>query len=372
MEEDVQLKRLMLLCEKECDVIDDDIYEQGVNHAIEEDSSSGPSDSDESNDGAKILKVENARRVKQELRERGLLRAKTSFDIEEAAKRARSFVPYDSMDKTLISTGQSAFGATLKITKTVADIAAKRIEAAANDMIDEDDKETPEQAAVRIAEAEKVRKANKDTMKRLKRRLRGVRDTVDARAQRIYRSTSGSAVELIRELSHEFFQQYLRLSIADAREKAEKDLAIIDVVRTNMSGVGVKKVFEVWKAWVKSKYERYKKDEEIRYTAELKDFSTAMTSVHIAEVALADWKKCVDIYTDEVYWQHSVTSEISVDEPGVQHYLPAHFIIPPIPKRLKVPSKDDKFKLVFDESSVTGVDFDSASCSIEASVADQR
>jgi hypothetical protein len=357
MEEDVQLKRLMLLCEKECDVIDDDIYEQGVNHAIEEDSSSGPSDSDESNDGAKILKVENARRVKQELRERGLLRAKTSFDIEEAAKRARSFVPYDSMDKTLISTGQSAFGATLKITKTVADIAAKRIEAAANDMIDEDDKETPEQAAVRIAEAEKVRKAKKDTMKRLKR---------------IYRSTSGSAVELIRELSHDFFQQYLRLSIADAREKAEKDLAIIDVVRTNMSGVGVKKVFEVWKAWVKSKYERYKKDEEIRYTAELKDFSTAMTSVHIAEVALADWKKCVDIYTDEVYWQHSVTSEISVDEPGVQHYLPAHFIIPPIPKRLKVPSKDDKFKLVFDESSVTGVDCDSASCSIEASVADQR
>lgn len=210
-------------------------------------------------------------------------------------------------------------------------------------------------------------------MENFKRRLRGVRDTVDARAQRIYRSTSGSAVELIRELSHEYFQQYLRLSIADAKDKAEKDLAIIDGVRANMSGVGIRNVFDAWKLWVKSKYDRYKKDEDIRYTAELKDFSTAMTSVHIAEVALADWMKCVDIYTDQIYWQHSVTNEISVDEPGVQHYLPAQFTIPPIPKRLQVPGKDDKSKFLFIGNELdTSIDFDNASLSIEASVEDQR
>lgn len=105
MEEDVQLKRLLLLCEKECDVVDDDIYEQGVDHVVG-DESSGTSDSDGSDDDAKILKVEYARRTKEELKERGLQRAKTSLDIEEAAKRARSFVPYDSVDRTLItSTG---------------------------------------------------------------------------------------------------------------------------------------------------------------------------------------------------------------------------------------------------------------------------
>jgi hypothetical protein len=108
----------------------------------------------------------------------------------------------------------------------------------------------------------------------------------------------------VRELSHDYYQQYLRISITDATEKALADLAIIDSVRANMSGVGLKNAFEAWKGWVEGKHERAQRDEEIRYLAEMKDFSTAMASVHIAELALSFWTKKVDIYTDKNYWQH--------------------------------------------------------------------
>ena len=47
-------------------------------------------------------------------------------------------------------------------------------------------------------------------------------------------------MELVRELSHEYRHQYIKISVADAKEKAERDLYIIDVVRQNMSGIGVK------------------------------------------------------------------------------------------------------------------------------------
>ena len=55
-----------------------------------------------------------------------------------------------------------------------------------------------------------------------------------------------------------------------------------------------------WKEWVKSKFDRAKKDEEIRFIANMKEFSTAMTSVYIAEHQLKFWKKCVDVYSDQV------------------------------------------------------------------------
>jgi hypothetical protein len=48
MEEDVRVYRLLLLCEVECDKVDDDLYEQGAEHASDDEMSL--SDSDDSSD----------------------------------------------------------------------------------------------------------------------------------------------------------------------------------------------------------------------------------------------------------------------------------------------------------------------------------
>ena len=45
---------------------------------------------------------------------------------------------------------------------------------------------------------------------------------------------------MIKELTHEYRQQYIQISVSDALSKAENDLFIIDNVRANMSGAGLK------------------------------------------------------------------------------------------------------------------------------------
>ena len=41
----------------------------------------------------------------------------------------------------------------------------------------------------------------------------------------------------------------------------------------------------------------------------------------------------------QAYWQHLETKEISLEEPGLHHYLPPHFVIPLVPKKNIVTGK---------------------------------
>ena len=59
-------------------------------------------------------------------------------------------------------------------------------------------------------------------------------------------------------------------------------------------------VFETWRDYVINKKLRERRDAEKQYEREIKQFATAMQSVKIAQHHVSLWKKCVDIYTDQV------------------------------------------------------------------------
>ena len=63
-------------------------------------------------------------------------------------------------------------------------------------------------------------------------------------------------------------------------------------------------------------------------------FDAAMQSVNSAQFQVDLWKKEVDVYTDRMYWRHSVSGKITFDRPGLQHYLPPNFSIPLPPEDL--------------------------------------
>jgi hypothetical protein len=42
------------------------------------------------------------------------------------------------------------------------------------------------------------------------------------------------------------------------------------------------------------------------------------------------WQEQVDVYTDRIFFKHSITGVVTFDRPGLEHYLPATFSIPAV------------------------------------------
>ncbi len=68
----------------------------------------------------------------------------------------------------------------------------------------------------------------------------------------------------------------------------------------------------------------------------------------LAQYAAAKWERCQDVYTDVYFWRHLETGEVTYEQPGIEHYLPSGFEIPP----LGAPSP-----LLFDPTSPFDPDF---------------
>lgn len=196
MEEDVRLQRLMLMSELECDKIDDFIYEQGDEYSSESeeelsDSSIEP-DSDDSEDHEKVMKKENILRMKEEILDRTYTRKETARTIKLAAKRARSFAPHDSIDRTLVRTDrQSYVDRTVDASKAVGVIAVKGLEKIKNKIESEMDKggETGDESQGEregdVDRGERMRQ--KDSLRAMRKKFRRVKDIAEARMKRFLR-----------------------------------------------------------------------------------------------------------------------------------------------------------------------------------------
>ena len=136
--------------------------------------------------------------------------------------------------------------------------------------------------------------------KTMKRSLRHIKDVVEIRTNRIVTEWTGGAVELMRELQYEYHTQYINYMTFQAKEKATKDLNLIDAMRRSLGAAGLVVVFETWRDYVVNKKIRERRDAEKQYEREIKQFATAMQSVKIAQHHVSLWKRCVDIYTDQV------------------------------------------------------------------------
>lgn len=212
MQEDVRLLRLMLRCENECDIVDDFIFD------IDEDESSGsdedgrlaklsgdiePESDDENN--AKQDKRDARLRAIEALAVRSRLRAASAAEIEYAAVRARSFVPHDSADKTLVPIQkESALDVAIAIAKNLAGRAvdtAKRVKKILEEEFAEDvlssaderngsgsdsvDAEAHREEAIAAKTEERERMLGENRY--LRRRFRRVKDVMEARGKRFLR-----------------------------------------------------------------------------------------------------------------------------------------------------------------------------------------
>lgn len=66
----------------------------------------------------------------------------------------------------------------------------------------------------------------------------------------------------------------------------------------------------------------------------MRNYTSGMLSVHLAEAQLSLWKKCSDIYSDVPYWKHSTSGAISWEEPKLESYVPPDFVFPEPPEAL--------------------------------------
>ena len=177
--------------------------------------------------------------------------------------------------------------------------------------------------------------------KRLKKSVNQVLDVVDIRVRKFYMKVGGNFDEIQKESKHELYRQYLETNIEQARERAKNEFDVIDQVRQSMGGVGVEKIFKAWKRWALNKLQRLRRDARAEFRTSTKIFTAAMESVDIAQARVDMWKKRTDIYTETSFWVNELTQEITAEKPGLEHFLPPSFEMPPPPKRLPAGVSED-------------------------------
>ena len=80
--------------------------------------------------------------------------------------------------------------------------------------------------------------------------------------------------------------------------------------------------------------QRERRDARAEFRTSTKVFKAAMESVDIAQARVDMWIKAYDAYKDEPFWTHSLTKDVTIERPGLHHYLPPTFRMPPPPKPL--------------------------------------
>ena len=353
LEEDVQLQRLQLMCEQECDTIDDDVYEQRLKTAADYEkdplaSSSSESDSDSDASGSSSStstdlggeKDPREARKQERLQQRAAAREASAQAFARAAARVRTHYKVGAPDGTLIEppakTLYEALRRGAKKTmeqehlKAAMEATQKVMEEAAEKMKVDDDVDSSNASAPPPPPPPKPAAVPK---KRglIRRAWRRTKDLVEIRSRRMYTDFTGDNVELIRQLTYEYYWAYVNIMVGLAKEKAMHDLELIESMRKSLGSAGLQVVFETWRDFVRTKRQRERRDQEIQYEQELKAFATAMESVKLAEFHVSLWTKRVDVYTEQVFWENEQTKETAMERPGLHNYLPQGFSIPPMP-----------------------------------------
>lgn len=165
-----------------------------------------------------------------------------------------------------------------------------------------------------------------------RRAQRYARDVVEVQTIRWKRTLDrlrGNLDELQRELAHELERQYIAHEITRAREKVRREFHVLEEVRQSLQGTSLLQCFLSWKRWVWAKRQRLRRDARRQYRLATRGFLAAVESVRSAQAQVDMWRKQVDVFSDRPFYVHSVTGAVTWETPGLQHYLPPNFSIPP-------------------------------------------
>ena len=225
LEEDVQLQRLQLMCEQECDVIDDDVYEQRLKTAAdyekdplassssesESDSDSDASDSSSSTDLGLEKDPREARR-QERLQQRAAAREASAQAIARAAVRVLSHHKVGAPDGTLIEPPAKTLYEAMRrgAKKTMeqehlkaAMEATHKVMIEAAEMADKMKADDDSSNATPAPPPPPKPSAQPRKRGRIRRAWRRTKDVVEIRSRRLYTDWTGNNVELIRELTYD-------------------------------------------------------------------------------------------------------------------------------------------------------------------------
>lgn len=317
--ENVELVRLQSYCEKECAEVDDELL--GDNSTTEESSSESSCTNSEDED--------------EETRERRATRR---------AKRAKDKAALDILRGEMDDVRKKMSRRNDRL-KELDDKLAKRAELEALGG-KPDGSEIPIQLertkilAVKAAHAFSIPRnierelGRKKMLRRIRNSMRGARDMVNIRIRQFYRTANGKFDDLQKELEHELYYQYVSHHVAIARRKAESEFASMDHIRQRWEGLGLRIIFKEWRAFVRARKRRARRDLRFYWRIAVRSFEACMESVGIAEAQVAFWEKCINVYTDEPFYRHRLTDQVTEEKPEIKHYLPQFFVIPAPPPQL--------------------------------------
>ncbi len=288
MDENVHLERLTLECERKCKDVIDVVYDA---------ESSDSSDSDIS-----LPDSEDESELAQLRRERYVRRHEEELENEKIARRKNKLGP---MPKSHLE------HAVLKAKETIYPI-----------------------TSIIMPHNRAREKGRAQAYKKMKANISHILDVVDIRIRKFFQKVGGNFDEIQKEAKHELYRQYLENSVEQARDRAKTEFDVIDQVRQSMGGVGVEKIFKAWKRWALNKLQRLRRDARAEFRTSTLAFNAAMESVGIAQARVDMWKRCKDIYTEKSFWTNTLTGEITDERPGLQHFMPPSFEMPPPPKPL--------------------------------------
>lgn len=179
-----------------------------------------------------------------------------------------------------------------------------------------------------------IKKKYKSLIKINKKKIKNLFDFCQIKINKFYQQFNGNFNEIQKELRYELYRQYIEHSINITKDLVKKEFNSIEKIRDNFYSNTTKLFFITWKKWTWTKQTRIRRDKRKAYKLAAKNYSAALESIRFASLYVSEWEPFMDIYTDKPFWKNKRTNYITFDEPKIEHYLPASFVIPEEPEEL--------------------------------------
>jgi len=134
--------------------------------------------------------------------------------------------------------------------------------------------------------------------------------------------------QVLKELSVDLIDKYIAREGRKAKKQKEEEHKKMRIIAARWTGMNKNEVFEAWKLFTRRNINQNTRDAANAARIKREKEAAVVAAVKLARWNVAKWDEAEDVWSDKPFWTHQETGETRWDEPVIEHYLPAGFVVP--------------------------------------------
>jgi len=134
--------------------------------------------------------------------------------------------------------------------------------------------------------------------------------------------------QVLKELSIDLIDKYIEREAKKAKKQKEEEHKKMRIIAARWTGMNKSEVFQAWSLFTKRSINQNTRDAANAARIKREKEAAVVAAVKLSRWNVAKWEEAEDVWSDKPFWTHVETGETRWDEPLLEHFLPANFVVP--------------------------------------------